>query len=679
MHNDILSQMNPEQGEAVKSIYGPLLVLAGAGTGKTRVITYRIAYMLREGIAPENILGMTFTNKAAREMKERLKTLVNSNIAKKVTLSTFHSLCVKLLHQEITKLGFLKNFTIASDSDQQSILRQATAELGYVKDKLPMDMISALINSAKNAMLKPDDMIASARNDFEDIAGEIYKKYQQILKNQNMVDFDDLLLFVVQIWEEFPDVLKKYQEQYRFILVDEYQDTNSVQSRLLELLAGEHKNICVVGDDDQSIYGWRGAEIEHIISFPIHYPGAKIVKLETNYRSTGVILKAANAVICKNSKRHDKALRTSQDDGENIKIIRTDDEEAEAQFISDAVYGIVAKTMLYSDIAVVYRSNKLSRLIEQAFRRNKIPYKLIGSKSFFERREILDAVAYLKLAVNPADDQSLLRILGTPPRGIGDKSIELLKKIREEKLIPITEVLTEKSFLDNVSMTARNSAMVFTDCLKRHREILSKPGNLSGKVHDYLKDIGYLDGLLKMYKKRGEAEMRQENIFEFINSVASYEERCEGTPTLVNFVRKFTLLDDDSEDDEDHLNAVTLLTVHASKGLEFPYVFQMGMEHGLFPHDRAVMDGGEEEERRLFYVSITRAKQQYFITTAKTRWRFDPREKKRRACKQLDSMFISELPEAYVEFHTPDTFFTPMGADDVMSGIDDILAMFDDE
>jgi len=677
MCEDILSQMNPEQGEAVKTIHGPLLVLAGAGTGKTRVITYRIAYMLRNGIKPENILGMTFTNKAAREMKERLATLVDPEEAKKVTLSTFHSLCVKLLHQEIPKLGFLKNFTIASDSDQQSILRQAAAELGYVKDKLPMDTISSLINAAKNSLLKPDDMIANARNEFEDIAGEIYKKYQQILKNQNMVDFDDLLLFVVQIWEEYPEVLEKYRNIYQYLLVDEYQDTNTVQSRMLELLAGDAKNICVVGDDDQSIYGWRGAEIEHIINFPVHYPGAKTVKLEMNYRSKGVILKAANAVIAKNSKRHDKALRTSQDDGKNIKVIRTPDEEGEAQFIADAVYDIVSKSLLYSDIAVVYRSNKMSRLIEQAFRRNKIPYRLVGSKSFFERREILDAVAYLKLAVNPTDDQSLLRILGTPPRGIGDKSIELLKKIREEKLVPITKVLTDKAFLDNVSNTARNSATEFTRCLEKYREAFSTPGGLSGKVHDYLKEIGYLDGLLKMYKKRGEAEMRQENIYEFINSVAYYEDHCDGNATLVNFTRKFTLLDDDSNDDEAHENSVTLLTVHASKGLEYPFVFQIGMEHGMFPHERSVMEGGEEEERRLFYVSITRAKQQFFITTAKTRWRFDPKEKKRRACTQLDSMFISELPEDNVDFHTPEDYFTPMGSEAVMNGLDNILAMFD--
>ena len=679
MHDDILSQMNPEQGEAVKTIHGPLLVLAGAGTGKTRVITYRIAYMLREGILPENILGMTFTNKAAREMKDRLATLVDPDDAKKVTLSTFHSLCVKLLHQEIPRLGFLKNFTIASDSDQQSILRQATAELGYVKDKLPMDMISSLINGAKNNLLSPDDMIANASNDFEDIAGEIYKKYQQILKNQNMVDFDDLLLFVVQIWEKYPDVLERYRDIYQYLLVDEYQDTNTVQSRMLELLAGDKKNICVVGDDDQSIYGWRGAEIEHIINFPIHYPGAKTVKLEMNYRSKGVILKAANAVIAKNSKRHDKALRTNQEDGENIQVIRTTDEEAESQFIADAVYEIVAKTMLYSDIAVVYRSNKMSRTIEQSFRRNKIPYKLIGSKSFFERREILDAVAYLKLAVNPSDDQSLLRILGTPPRGIGDKSIELIKKIREQKLIPITKVLADKDFLDNVSNTARNSAIEFMRCHAKYREAFIAPGGLSGKVHDYLKEIGYLDGLLKMYKKRGEAEMRQENIFEFINSVGSYEERSDGKASLVNFCRKFTLLDDDNADDDVNENSVTLLTVHASKGLEYPYVFQIGMEHGMFPHERAVQEGGEEEERRLFYVSITRAKERFHITTCKTRWRFDPREKKRRACKQMDSMFIGELPEANVDFRTPDDYFTPLGTEAVMSGLDDILAMFDDD
>jgi superfamily I DNA/RNA helicase len=530
MSADILDQLNSQQKEAVKTINGPLLVLAGAGTGKTRVITYRIAYMTQNGIKAENILGVTFTNKAAREMKERLAALVSEDTAKKVTLGTFHSLSARILRREIGKLGFTSNFTIADDSDQKGILRQAMGELGYAKEETPVESVMSYVGSCKNKMREPKEAKNFAETDYEYKAAAIYERYQQILENQNMLDFDDMLFYAVKILEDFPDVLKKYRENYKYILVDEYQDTNEVQFELLKLLTGDSHNICVVGDDDQSIYGWRGAVVDHILDFPYHFKNAKVVKLEENYRSTNKILEVANKVIANNSGRYDKQLWSDQGDGENIKLIRTESAEEEADFIAEAIMDVVEneRDVDFKDVAVLYRSNHLSRLLEQSLRRFDVPYRLVGGQEFFKRKEIKDAAAYLKMAANPKDDQSLLRILGVPPRGIGDKAVKDLKQLQATVFMPLTELLGEKSYLEKISPAASKGASGLASCIAKYRKLFEKPGELGDKTKDYLDEAGFLKGLLKIYKNRQEAEKRLDNVNEFLNAIYEFEKKFEG-------------------------------------------------------------------------------------------------------------------------------------------------------
>ncbi|OGV55727.1 MAG: hypothetical protein A2017_03335 [Lentisphaerae bacterium GWF2_44_16] len=673
----ILEQLNPEQREAAKTIKGPVLVLAGAGTGKTRVITYRIAYMLRHGIPPENILGMTFTNKAAREMKERLASLVSENDAAKVTLGTFHSFCARLLRKEIRIMGFTPNFTIADDSDQAGIIKQAQAELGLSKrEEIPVERVLWFIGNAKDNLRTPRMAKNAADMDFDVLASAVYERYQQILENQNMLDFDDLLFFVYRMWNENPEILKKYQNIYKYILVDEYQDTNMVQFEMLRMLAGNAMNICAVGDDDQSIYGWRGAKVENIIRFPEHFPNTKLIKLEQNYRSTNKILGSANKIISCNPGRYEKSLWSNQGEGENLKVLQLRGEEEEAAFIADAISEVVSTQDIdYNDIAILYRSNHLSRLIEQSLRKSQIPYKLVGGQEFFKRKEIRDAAAYLKIIVNPKDDQSLLRILGVPSRGLGDKVVESLKVLQRSVFLSFTELLSEKAFLEKLSSKARDAASAFSNCINKYREIFSRPGDLYQNVNDYLLEVGYLNGLLKIYKDRKEAEKRQENVCEFINAIAQYEQRYQGKPYLFEFLESFALLDenDKTEEEENSGNAVILTTVHAAKGLEFPYVFIIGMEHNIFPHERSIKEGSTEEELRLFYVALTRAKNNLTITHSGSRMRYGT------PSSQRPSVFLSYLPEENVDKIEQSQFFKPVDKKDLAEGFKNIFNILNEK
>ncbi len=675
MSKGILDQLNPEQREAAKTIEGPLLVLAGAGTGKTRVITFRIAYMLQNGIKPENILGVTFTNKAAREMKERVAQLVSADDAKKVTLGTFHSLCAKILRKEIDRIGFTANFTIADASDQKGILRQGMSELGFLKDEVPVEAVMSFVGGSKNHARSPREAKMIADTDFEAKAALIYERYQQILENQNMLDFDDMLCHVVKIWRKYPDVLKKYQETYKYLLVDEYQDTNEVQFELLKMITGDKKNICVVGDDDQSIYGWRGAVVEHILDFPFHFKGAKVVKLERNYRSTNTILETANKVISENSGRYDKSLWSEHGEGETIKVIGTNSADNEAGFVADAIYDVVSNYDLdYKDIAILYRSNHLSRQLEQALRKMEIPYRLVGGQEFFKRKEIKDAAAYLKLIANPKDDQSLLRILGVPPRGIGDKAVKALKELHAATFLPMSELLGHEAFLEKVSSTAAKGAKELSNNFKKYTDEFATPGDLGHKAKEYLEDSGFANGLLKIYKNRAEAEKRRENVDEFVNAIYEFENKTSSAPLLYEFLESFALLDenDKTEEDEQSGNAVTLSTVHASKGLEYPYVFLVGMEQNLFPHERALKEGGKSEERRLFYVAITRAKSNLAITYATQRMRHG----RLLHCKK--SEFLRDLPEKYTEEMKPDNFFSGVDNEDILDEFSNIFEMLED-
>ncbi len=648
----LLDQLNPEQASAAATIDGPVLVLAGAGTGKTRVITYRIAHMINCGVSPDQILGMTFTNKAAKEMKERVASLTGESIAKYVTLGTFHSFCARLLRVHIPKLGeFDTHYTICGETDKKGIMRQAAIDTCVFNEEFPLDSVMYLIGDAKNT-LSPEDFLLGDYPRERTLARAVYPRYQQILENQNMVDFDDLLLFCVKLLENYPEVLEECQNRWRYLLVDEYQDTNNVQFRLLELLTGERKNLCVVGDDDQSIYGWRGAQIKNILNFPDMFPGTKVVRLEQNYRCAGNILNAANAVIAHNQGRYGKKLWTEDDSGARLQVIKAESNDNESWFLAQMCWEAKTRGYNWTDMAILYRSNHLSRTIEDAMRNNQVPYRVIGSKSFFQRKEILDAAAYLRLCVNPRDDQSLLRILGTPPRGLGDKAISHLKLLKQQTKKTFIEILGMPEFTKAVGAKGGTAAEALHDCLIKYRAIFQKlDHNIGETVKLFLTEVDYMDAMLRIYKKFDEAQARRENVEELITAIYRYEDYIkkknleDEVPSLEGFLESYTLLDDNQEEeDEEVQDAVQLMTIHAAKGLEFPIVFIVGAEQGIFPHERSINEGSKEEERRLFYVAVTRAKQRLFISHAMIRQRYGE------IIRQTPSEFLKAIPLEHVVF-----------------------------
>ncbi len=671
---EILAQLNPEQREAAATHQGPVLVLAGAGTGKTRVITYRIAGMLASGIPAEQILGLTFTNKAAREMRERLAQLVTPEAARHVTLGTFHAFCVRLLRREIVRLGYLPGFTIADESDQQGLLKQAAAAQGLNREGFPLAEAGAMISRWKNRLLTPREARNAAEFDFELTVGQLYEEYQSMLEMQNMIDFDDMLLLVYRLFSEFPEVLEQYREQYQYLLVDEYQDTNDAQFTLVKMLAGERCNLCVVGDDDQSIYSWRGANISNILDFPQYFPGAKVIKLEQNYRSTNRILDAANAVIGSNSRRHAKALWSRLGEGDPVTIVPVDSGEAEAEFIGNYIKQEMsaAPNRRYQDFAILYRSNHLSRQLEQTFRRQGVPYRLVGGQEFYKRKEIKDAVAYLKLLVNPHEDQSLLRILATPPRGLAQKAVDGLKRLHTSTRKPMVEILGLPEFTTGLGGKGATAARELHAVFQQYRESFAEPGALARKIGEFLRATGYLDGLQRMYKDYDDAVKRRENVDEFINAVAQYEQRAEKPAMLSEYLESFALLEEnDRTAGDDNADAVTLTTVHAAKGLEFPTVFVVAMENGLFPHERAVEEGSLEEELRLFYVAITRAREKLFLIRAATRMQ------RGLSRVQLPSPFLTLLPENETKTARPEDLVQPMSADEMRRAFAEIFKILE--
>ena len=620
--DQIIAGLNPEQAEAVKTLEGPVLVLAGAGTGKTRVITCRIAYMLSCGIMPENILGLTFTNKAAAEMRERLAGMVDPSQAKKVTLGTFHSFCIRLLRRKITKLGYLSSFTIADESDQQGIFKQACGALGFSSNNFPIGAAFSRICDWKNHLIDPLQAQRESVSDFDSKTARIYEGYQELLEQQNMVDFDDMLLLVYQLFRDFPEILQEYQERYRYLLVDEYQDTNTAQFVIIKMIAGEKPNLCVVGDDDQSIYSWRGAEVSNILDFPQIFEGAKIIKLEQNYRSCSLILEAANAVLeSGGSRRHTKKLWSALGEGKKPQVLALEDSEGEADFISTAIYRIKDENpqLQFQDFAVLYRSNALSRAFELNFRRSGIPYRVVGGQQFFARREIKDAIAYLMLAINPRADQSLLRIIGTPPRGFGETALAALKKERAGSQFSMLDLLGDEKFLKKVSPAAARGAKSFYEAVKTAGAALEDPEcRLTTVISEYLHNVGYLDGLQKIYKDAKDVEKRLENLDEFLNDAGEFQTRNPGSG-INEYLEKLRLDESNAEDREENHDAVTLSSIHASKGLEYNIVFLTALEHEIFPHYRALQENSLDEELRLFYVAITRAKRELYISRAKRR------------------------------------------------------------
>ena len=618
----IIAGLNPEQAEAVRNLEGPVLVLAGAGTGKTRVITCRIAYMLSKGIIPENILGLTFTNKAAAEMRERLASMVDPDMAKRVTLGTFHSFCIRLLRRKITKLGYLPSFTIADESDQQGIFKQACGSLGFSSNNFPIGGAFSRICDWKNHLIDPLQAQRESTSDFDSKAARIYESYQELLEQQNMVDFDDMLLLVYQLFRDFPEILKEYQERYRYLLVDEYQDTNTAQFVIIKMIAGDRPNLCVVGDDDQSIYSWRGAEVSNILDFPQIFEGAKTIKLEQNYRSCSMILDAANAVLASgDTRRHRKKLWSALGEGKKPQVVALEDSEGEADFVSGAICKIKNDnpSLRYQDFAVLYRSNALSRAFELNFRRSGIPYRVVGGQQFFARREIKDAIAYLMLAINPRADQSLLRVIGTPPRGVGDTALTALKNARANSQDSMLEILGQEEFLKKISATAAKGAKTFYECVKNAGVQLADPEcKFSTVISEYLENVGYLGGLQKIYKDTKDVEKRLENLDEFLNDAAEFQTRNPGS-TINDYLEKLRLDESNAEDRDEEHDAVTLSSIHASKGLEYNIVFLAALEHDIFPHYRALEENSLDEELRLFYVAITRAKRELYISRAQRR------------------------------------------------------------
>ena len=642
-----LNSLNPEQRDAVETIQGPLLLLAGAGTGKTMVITCRIAHMVKSGIPASSIMAVTFTNKAANEMRERVSGLISKEQVKQVTVSTFHSFCLKILHRFARRLDYNNDFSLADFGDQKGIIRQAMGKLSYGEDA-GMDEQGYLsrISLAKNKNISYKELMAS-ENTIDQKIGAVYEFYQNYLHAINVMDFDDLLMLTVKLFDEHPDVLQHYRDQFKFLLVDEFQDTNFVQMEIIRLIGGDRPNLCVVGDDDQSIYSWRGAEVENILDFPKRFANTKVIKLEQNYRSTNHILNSANKVISINSQRHDKNLWSGSGDGEKVKIVALDKANSEGELLADIIIDKVSRgECQYKDIAVLYRSNMQTRIIENHFRYKRVPYRVVGDSSFYERREIRDAIAFLTAAYNPQNDMCLLRILDVPPRGIGSTTIMKIRQEAENTQRSVDQVLSDEVFYQRLTASVANSVKQFYTTLKLHRYRLQEPGGMRQKAEDYLKEMGYLDGLGRMYKPREDAEVRYENVFELIHSIGEMEKKhTDGPFYLKKFIDTVSLTEEFNRQkkDEESVNSVALMTVHASKGLEFPHVFLIGVEDKMFPHERSMREAALAEERRLFYVAVTRAKKELVISWAKTR--LMRKDLKRRKASQ----FIHELPDEHIE------------------------------
>lgn len=622
----MLDGLNNEQIKAVKNIEGPMLVMAGAGSGKTKVLTTRIAYMISNGIDPYNILAITFTNKAANEMKERIINLIG-NKAKLMQISTFHSFGLTIIKKYYEYVNLSKNFTIIDSDDTLSLIKKLVKDSGYDPKHYNPKTIRNKISSAKNELMSPDELDKYTCNDEDSVVVSIYRKYQTKLISNNSVDFDDLLLLPIRVFQKHPEVLKLYQEQYKYILIDEYQDTNQVQYILTKMLSAKYKNICVVGDQDQSIYGFRGSNYRNILNFEKDYPNAVVIMLEENYRSTKTILGAANDIIANNKNRKDKNLWTSNEVGDKITSKRCMDEKDEANYVVSEINRLISSGVAINDIAILYRTNAMSRNIEENMLGKNIPYKIVGSFYFYNRREIKDLISYLRLIYNTQDDISLSRIINVPKRKIGLKTIEKisLKAINENKsMFDAIESGKELEF-----------KKLILDLIKDGEEM-----SLTELVDDILNKTGI--------KKELEAEntiesiARLENLEEFKSITLNFENRY-GIISLEDFLNEISLVSD-IEESKDNKDVVTMMTVHAAKGLEFDYVFLVGMEENLFPHIRSISDNSElEEERRLCYVAVTRAKKKLYITSVNSRllYGLDNHNPK--------SRFIGEISDEYLD------------------------------
>ena len=646
-----LNSLNPQQRQAVETLNGPVLILAGAGTGKTRVITFRIAHLIARGVAPGNILAVTFTNKAAREMQERVAKLIPRQTAQandksnRPTICTFHSLCVRILRQHIDRLGYKRNFVIYNESEQLGAVKKILAQISAKGEKADPAAVLALLSRFKNggerAAVFADESVRA-------LAQHIRSRYETALHACNAVDFDDLILLTLRLFNEHPEVLEACRARYRYVMADEYQDTNATQFQLIHALTAKHRNFCVVGDDDQSIYGWRGAEIGNLLDLEKHFPEVKIIKLEQNYRSTNTILHAANAIIKNNARRRPKQLWSGKGQGDKI-VLRayTNDEDEARNLVEQIEFARRAHRVPWSHHAVLFRTNVQSRPLETAFRTAGVRYHLIGGQSFFDRAEIRDFLAYLKVFINPQDDVSLLRIANVPARGLSDVTMERLLAASQERKGSVFAAMKNPAVQVTFQAKARGSIEAFIAFVEKTRAQLhqaaSSPRPLQSWADHFLNETGYFAELQRLEKNRENAEARIRNLRELTATLDNFGRPADPpADRLQSFLEDITL-DSELEEEKETGDAVTLITVHSCKGLEFPRVYIVGLEEGLLPHARSAAEGTLDEERRLFYVAVTRAMQSLTLSHCAGRMRYG------QLMPCHPSRFLKELPPELVE------------------------------
>ncbi|HTV62002.1 MAG TPA: UvrD-helicase domain-containing protein [Verrucomicrobiae bacterium] len=646
-----LNSLNPQQRHAVETLNGPVLILAGAGTGKTRVITYRLAHLIARGVAPEHLLAITFTNKAAREMQQRAAQLIprmknTGNPSNRPTICTFHSLGVRILRQHIERLGYKRNFVIYDESEQLGVVKRILAQISVKGEKLDPAAVLAGLSRLKNSGEKS---VADANEDVQALARHVRSRYQSALRACNAVDFDDLILLTLKLFAEHPGVLERCRAQYRYVMADEYQDTNGAQFQLIHALAEKHQNLCVVGDDDQSIYGWRGAEIRNLFDLEKYFPTVKIIKLEQNYRSTTTILRAANAIIKNNEQRRAKELWSDKGTGNKILLRAYPSDEDEARNVVEQIeFARLAHRTPWADNAILFRTNAQSRPLETALRQANVRYHLIGGQSFFDRREVRDFLAYLKMLINPHDDISLLRIANVPARGLSDVTMERLLASSHERKCPVFSAMKNPLVQALFQKKTRESIEAFVEFIERTRARLlreiASPRPLQAWSEMFLEQTGYFNELRRGEKTPEAGENRVRNLRELIATLDDFgEPSAPPASRLQRFLEDVTL-DAEREDDKEKTgDAVTLITMHSCKGLEFPRVYLVGLEEGLLPHSRSTVEGNLAEERRLFYVAVTRAMNTLVMSHCAGRKKYG------RLTPCHPSRFLKELPVELIE------------------------------
>jgi len=640
---NVLAGLNAQQKAAVEALEGPVLIFAGAGSGKTRVLTHRIANLINSGTAaPHEILAVTFTNKAAGEMRERVTALLGAERSY-VNMGTFHSICARILRKDALFIGYEQNFSIYDDEDGQKVIKKIMKDLNISTDYIKPNAVYYNIKQFKSQMIFPEEAVDFSKSSFDDTVVKIYALYQSELKKSSAMDFDDLLLKPLELFEKNPHILKKYQDQFKYILVDEYQDTNKAQFLFVEALSREHKNLCVVGDDDQSIYGWRGADIGNILDFQQHFPGARVFKLEQNYRSTRTILRAASAVVSQNQHRAPKELFTESSAGEIIKVLNARTELDEGRLIVDEIQSICrGNNHGFHDIALLYRTNAQSRPLEDVLRRNGIPYQIIGGTKFYDRMEVKDILGYFRLIINPLDNVSFMRIINKPTRGIGKTSQEALAAFAADQDISLFSAATRAQEV-NLPARAFNRIIDFVKLISKYSTLLSE-FSLEEWTRAFVDELGFV----KLYKEEmtAESQVRLDNIYELLAAISDYVQNAD-EPSLSGYMEEVALLTDIDNYNRDQ-QQVTLMTLHSAKGLEFPVVFLTGMEDGLFPLQRSIDEPGTlEEERRLFYVGLTRAMERAYLSGAQMRQRYGE------TLYSRPSRFLDEIPSQLLEYDIP--------------------------